>query len=74
MRGSFSWADYQDRMNRVITHIYDHLDEELDLNKLAEIACLSPYHWHRVYRGLQGETLNMDEFQPKQAGIAEEWL
>ena len=23
---------------------------------------------------LKGETLNMDEFQPKQAGIAEEWL
>ena len=24
--------------------------------------------------GLKGETLNMDAFQPKQAGVAEEWL
>ena len=45
------------RLNRVIDYIYLHLDEPLDLNRLAEVACLSPYHWHRVYRGLAGESL-----------------
>ena len=34
--------DYQERLNRVIVFIHDHLDEPIDLNRLAEIACLSP--------------------------------
>lgn len=50
-------SKYQDRFDRVINYIYDHLDEDIDLNRLAEIACLSPYHWHRVYRGLKGESI-----------------
>ncbi|MEW6644126.1 MAG: AraC family transcriptional regulator [Pseudomonadota bacterium] len=49
--------DYADRLNRVTAYIYDHLDDEIDLNRLAEIACLSPYHWHRIYHALHGETL-----------------
>ena len=50
-------TDYQDRFSRVIAYIYDHLDEELDLFRLADVACLSPYHWHRIYHALYGETL-----------------
>jgi AraC family transcriptional regulator len=48
---------YQRRFQNVIDHIYNHLDEALDLNRLAEIACVSPYHWHRIYHGITGETL-----------------
>lgn len=48
---------YQDRLDRVIDYIYNHLDEDIDLNRLADIACLSPYHWHRVYRGIKGESI-----------------
>jgi AraC family transcriptional regulator len=44
-------------MRRVIEHVYDHLDRPLDLNALADIACLSPHHWHRVYHAMHGETL-----------------
>jgi AraC family transcriptional regulator len=51
------WADYQARLDRVIDYIHDHLDEHLDLNRLAEVACLSPYHWHRIYHGMLGETV-----------------
>ena len=51
------WTNYAERLNRVVTHIYDHLDDELDLNRLAEIACLSPHHWHRVYHAMFGETI-----------------
>jgi AraC family transcriptional regulator len=43
-------------LGRVTTHIYDHLDDELDLASLAEIACLSPYHWHRIYQAVLGES------------------
>lgn len=49
--------NYEDRLNRVIAYIYDHLDEEIDLQKLAEVACMSPYHWHRVYHAVRGETI-----------------
>jgi AraC family transcriptional regulator len=48
--------DYEARVSRVVAYIFDHLDEELDLNRLAEIACLSPHHWHRVYCAMRGET------------------
>ena len=49
--------DYQERLNRVIEFIHDHLDEEVDLNRLADVACLSPYHWHRIYHAMHGETI-----------------
>lgn len=50
-------ADYQDRLNRVVDYIHDHLKEEIGLNRLAEVACLSPYHWHRIYTAIRGETI-----------------
>lgn len=49
--------DYSRRVERVIRHIGEHLDADLDLNALAEIACLSPYHFHRIYAGILGETV-----------------
>ena len=54
---SDSRKQYEDRVGRVVDHVFDHLDEELDLNRLAEVACLSPYHWHRVYQAMRGETI-----------------
>ncbi len=45
------------RFLRVTDYITDHLDEDLDLARLAEIACLSPYHFHRCWHGFTGETL-----------------
>lgn len=52
-----TWAAYERRLYRVSDYIYGHLNEELDLDRLAEIACLSPHHWHRIYRAVHGETL-----------------
>jgi AraC family transcriptional regulator len=51
------WARYEPRMRRVIAHVYDHLDEPLDLNALSDIACLSAHHWHRIYHAMYGQTL-----------------
>ena len=48
--------DYANRLERVITWLSDHLDETLDLARLADVACLSPYHFHRIYHAMQGET------------------
>lgn len=52
-----SGTTYEARLGRVRDYIYEHLDEELDFARLAEIACLSPHHWHRIYHGLHGETV-----------------
>lgn len=49
-------TNYARQLGRVIAHIYDHLDDDLDLDALAEVACLSPHHWHRIYHALYGET------------------
>lgn len=48
---------YDTRINRVTAFIYDHLDEELDLQRLADVAAMSPFHWHRVYTAMRGETV-----------------
>ncbi|WP_064685414.1 AraC family transcriptional regulator [Rhizobium bangladeshense] len=57
MNGETAWALYESRLRRVSAYIHDHLDEELNMERLAEIACLSSYHWHRIYRAIYGETL-----------------
>jgi AraC family transcriptional regulator len=49
-------SDYAERLERVFRWLAEHLDDTLDLTRLAEVACLSPYHFHRVYRAMQGET------------------
>ncbi|WP_426125487.1 AraC family transcriptional regulator [Pararhizobium sp. PWRC1-1] len=57
MKEDSIWAVYEQRLRRVSAYIHDHLDEELDLDRLSDIACLSPHHWHRIYRAVHGETL-----------------
>ena len=52
--GAVTLRDYKQRMLRVLLHIQDHLDDNLALDKLAAIACFSPYHFHRVFRGMIG--------------------
>ena len=51
-------ADYIERTNAAIDYIIRNLDGELKLEKVAEVACFSPFHFHRVFRSLLGETLN----------------
>lgn len=48
---------YRVRVTRVLRHIIDHLDDDLALNALADIANVSPFHFHRVFRGLTGEPI-----------------
>jgi len=49
---------YHDRVNRVLDYIAEHLDGELSLTRLSAIACFSPFHVHRIFQGVTGETLN----------------
>jgi AraC family transcriptional regulator len=48
---------YADRIARVTAHIAAHLDDPLDLARLAAIACFSPFHFHRIYSAMTGETV-----------------
>lgn len=57
MEEQAAWATYERRLHRVSDYIYGHLDGDLDLDRLSGIACLSPHHWHRIYRAVHGETL-----------------
>ena len=49
---------YRQRLTTVMEYIFTHLDTELDVNTLAEIAHMSPYHFHRIYREMANETVN----------------
>jgi len=49
--------DYKRRILRVLVHIQQRLDEPLKLDELAGIACFSPFHFHRVFRGMVGESV-----------------
>src|SRR5271166_4910641 len=52
-----TWNDYKERILRVLTHIQEHLDEALDLEDLARVACFSSFHFHRVFAAMTGETI-----------------
>ncbi len=49
---------YQDRVNQVLDYISQHLDGELSLARLSRVGCFSPFHFHRIFQGVTGETLN----------------
>ncbi len=49
--------DYAERLLRVLVHIQKHLGDPLPLDDLARIACFSPFHFHRIFRGMVGESI-----------------
>ena len=48
---------YAARINRVIDHIDAHLGDALHLQAVAAVADLSPWHFHRVFQAVTGETV-----------------
>lgn len=47
---------YAEMVQRTIGFIAAHLDESLDLTHISRAAAMSPYHFHRVFKGMVGET------------------
>lgn len=45
---------YHQRMRRVLDHIDAHLDEPLDVARLARVAAFSPFHFQRQFSALHG--------------------
>lgn len=50
--------EYIHRINRVIDYIEAHIGEDLPLAELAQVAEFSPFHFHRIFRAMVGETLS----------------
>lgn len=53
----FLKEEYQSRINRVMDFVEDHLDQELSVERLAQIANFSSFHFHRIFRAMVGEPL-----------------
>jgi AraC-like DNA-binding protein/DNA gyrase inhibitor GyrI len=51
--------EYIGRVNKAIDYITSHLDENLSLKLLAQVACFSPFHFHRIFKSIVGESINI---------------
>lgn len=49
--------DYQARIDRVLLWLDAHRDEAITPAEAASVAAFSPFHFHRVFRGVTGESL-----------------
>lgn len=56
-KSSTTRQDYEQRMLRVLLHIQAHLDDALRLDELAAVAHFSPFHFHRIFRGMVRESV-----------------
>ena len=47
---------YFRRINRIVEYLNEQVEATHSLQGLAEVAQISPFHFHRVYRAVTGET------------------
>lgn len=50
-------AEYVAAISNVLAYIQLHLDDELTPHMLADIACFSQHHFHRIFRAVVGESV-----------------
>ncbi|MFP4469190.1 MAG: AraC family transcriptional regulator [Bacteroidales bacterium] len=50
--------EYIARINRVMDFVERNLSADLNLETLAGVANFSPFHFHRLFSAMTGETLN----------------
>ncbi len=58
MRRRQSLSEYHARIHRVMDYVAEHIDEPLPLHSLARISHFSPFHFHRIFHAVTGETLS----------------
>lgn len=51
-------AEYIRRINKTLEFIDNHLDQAIQLEDAARASHFSPYHFHRLFHALVGETVN----------------
>lgn len=57
MQRKTTQRSYAARIEKVVALLGERLDQPLTLEALATAGHFSPYHFHRIYRGLMGETV-----------------
>jgi len=49
--------EYKKRIVKTIQYIDNHIDADLSLEKVSEVSAYSPFHFHRIFKLVTGETL-----------------
>ncbi len=49
---------YRSRINKVIDYVNNNLHKSISLEELAAVALFSPFHFHRIFVAVTGETVN----------------
>lgn len=57
-QGEIRRQEYVGRINRTIDYIRENLSGDLRLETLARVASFSPYHFHRIFKSVVGQTVN----------------
>jgi len=50
-------AEYVAAISDVLAYVQAHLDEEMTPHRLAQVACFSEHHFHRIFRAVVGESV-----------------
>lgn len=50
-------GEYVAAISDVLAYVQSHLDDELTASGLAQIACFSEHHFHRIFRAVVGESV-----------------
>ena len=48
---------YRERVDAACRLLEERIDVDVPLDEVAKVACLSTFHFHRLFRGLTGETV-----------------
>ena len=51
-------SEHAQRIDRVIDYLRANLHRPVKLAELANVACFSEFHFHRIFTAVSGETLN----------------
>ena len=49
--------EWMERLNRSVDYLEDHLEEQIDVEQAARIACCSVYHYQRMFSYIAGVSL-----------------
>ena len=58
METSNPHPEYLESIQRVVTYVDSNLDGDLTVERLGDVALFSKFHFHRIFKGATGETLN----------------
>ncbi len=56
--GELKRREYVGRINRAIDYVRENPSGDLRLETIARAASFSPYHFHRIFKSIVGETVN----------------